>query len=50
MKGRLNQTLVVILLLAAITSIVAYMWVGLLDFVEHLHNMLMDKLPYFNVF
>ena len=50
MKERVNQTLIVILLLAAITGIVAYSWTGLLDLMEHFNNTLSEKLLYFNIF
>ena len=50
MKERLNQTLVVILLLAVITGIVAYSWMGLLELVRHFYGALLEWLLDFNVF
>ena len=50
MKERLYQTLVVILLLAVITGIVAYTWMGLLELVRHFNGALLERLLDFNVF
>lgn len=50
MKERLNQTLVVILLMAVIAGIVAYTWMGFLELVKGLNSALAEKLMDFNLF
>lgn len=50
MKAKFDQALIVIILLAVITSIVAYTWMGLLEFIQHINNVAFDTISSFKFF